>query len=66
MAVNVVTITLGPKAWSYFMEHHSQGAKTPKYYSKQLVVTDTLNHRLIIHSSGHVWLVEPTSLALDG
>ena len=54
MALNVVTISLGPKAWSSFMEHHFQGAKTPKYYSKQLVVTDTLNHRLIIHSSDHM------------
>ena len=66
MDLNAMKISLGTKAWSYFLEYHSQGLWTPTYYLKQLIITNTLNYRLIRHSSGHVWLVEPTSLGLDG
>ena len=66
MALNTSMISLGKKAWYSFVEHHSQGPNTPTYWLKQLNSIGILNHRLVIHIRGHVWLVDTTSFSLDG
>ena len=46
--------------------HHSSGAKTPTYFSKPNNGVKIFNHRVMIPSRGHMWLVEPIFLSLDG
>ena len=66
MAFNSLIISLGTKVCSSSLENHSQGLETPTNYSKHLVLTNILDHILIIQSNHHVCLVDTTSLALDG
>ena len=66
MALNAMTIYLGPKAWYSSLENHSQGPKTPTYFSNPQNGFNILNHMTMTPLRGNVWLVEVMFLSLDG
>jgi hypothetical protein len=65
MTLNVSKIYLGPKAWTFSLDHF-QGPKPCIYSSKPPSFIEIHNHRPIIPLEGHVWLFKASFLALDG